>query len=96
MKRPDEILEDLIQTIERNAIYNQAQITNVKLWADSWREELHKFAVSSSLRERELNKYLEEINAIMWNTWGVKHNKFDKEEGSKIMSILNRWASNDC
>jgi hypothetical protein len=52
--------------------------------------------VSSSLRERELNKYLEEINTLMWNTWGVKHNKFDKEEGSKIMSILNRWASNDC
>ena len=52
--------------------------------------------VSSSLRERELNKYLEEINTLMWNTWGVKHNKFDKEEGSKIMSILNRWANNDC
>lgn len=31
--------EDLIQTIESNAVNNQITITNVKLWADSWREE---------------------------------------------------------
>jgi hypothetical protein len=34
------IFEDLIQTIERNAVNNHATITNVKLWADSWRYEM--------------------------------------------------------
>ncbi len=31
--------EDLITTIENNAIDNKATISNVKLWAKSWREE---------------------------------------------------------
>ena len=31
--------EELIQTIERNAVDNKATITNVFLWAESWRAE---------------------------------------------------------
>lgn len=34
------ILENLIQTIERNAIDNKATIHNVQLWAASWRAEM--------------------------------------------------------
>lgn len=34
------ILENLIQTIERNAIDNKATIHNVQLWAASWRNEM--------------------------------------------------------
>lgn len=37
------IFEDLIQTVERNAVNNQATITNVELWAKSWREELRQY-----------------------------------------------------
>ena len=33
-------LEEMISTIERNAVDNRATIENVKLWAKSWREEL--------------------------------------------------------
>ena len=33
-------LEEMISTIERNAVDNRATIVNVKLWAKSWREEL--------------------------------------------------------
>lgn len=33
------IFEELIQTIERTAVNNTATISNVKLWAKSWREE---------------------------------------------------------
>lgn len=32
--------EDLIQTIERNAVDNKSTISDVKLWAKSWREEM--------------------------------------------------------
>ena len=32
-------LEKLIQTIEKNAKDNKATISNVKLWAKSWRKE---------------------------------------------------------
>lgn len=53
MKTVEEIFEELIATIERNAIDNKAEITNVKLWADSWRKELRQFAVIESLPEHE-------------------------------------------
>lgn len=33
------VFEDLIQTIEKNAIDNKATISNVKIWAKSWRDE---------------------------------------------------------
>lgn len=49
MKTVEEIFEELIATMERNAIDNKAEITNVKLWANSWREELRQFGVSGSL-----------------------------------------------
>lgn len=38
-----DVFEDLIQTIERNAVDNKATIENVKLWADSWRKERDLF-----------------------------------------------------
>ena len=38
--KPEEIFEELIQTIERNAINNQASIIDVKFWAKSWRDEI--------------------------------------------------------
>jgi hypothetical protein len=38
MKKRD-TFEELIETIERNAVDNKATITNVKLWAKSWRDE---------------------------------------------------------
>ena len=34
------VFEDLISTIERNAVDNKITISNVNLWAKSWREEM--------------------------------------------------------
>ncbi len=45
----ESILERLIQTIEKNAIDNKATITDVKLWAKSWRNEMQT--------EQKLNKH---------------------------------------
>ncbi len=38
MKKRD-TFEELIETIERNSVDNKVTITNVKLWAKSWRDE---------------------------------------------------------
>lgn len=48
MQSDRDIFEDLIRTIERNAVNNEATITNVKLWAKSWREELYTNRVYSN------------------------------------------------
>ena len=49
-------LEDLVSTIERNSNDNKAEITNVKLWADSWREEFRD-KINELLKEFDLEEY---------------------------------------
>ena len=41
-KREIKIFEELISTIERNSVDNKADITNVELWAKSWRSEMYQ------------------------------------------------------
>jgi hypothetical protein len=43
--------------------------------------------------ERKLEDYLERINTVMWQTWGVKDNDFGRAEGTQIMDILEEWAA---
>lgn len=50
--------EELIQTIERNAVDNKATITNVFLWAESWRAE----------REMDIQHELDRIKKQMKET----------------------------
>tara|TARA_B110000977_G_scaffold149482_1_gene189473 strand:- start:2323 stop:2466 length:144 start_codon:yes stop_codon:yes gene_type:complete len=40
MKRKLKIFNDLIDTVIKNSCDNEATITNVTLWANSWREEM--------------------------------------------------------
>ena len=48
MQSDRELFEDLIWTIERSAVDNEATITNVDLWAKSWREALYMNRVYSN------------------------------------------------
>lgn len=52
----ENVLEDLVSTIERNAIDNKAEITNVKLWANSWRREFTD-KLEELIEETELTEY---------------------------------------
>ena len=52
----ENVLEDLISTIERNSENNKAEITNVKLWASSWREEFRD-KLFALIEETELDEY---------------------------------------
>lgn len=47
--------------------------------------------VLESHKPVEVN-YLERINDLMWNTWGVKSADFGRSQGEAIMEILNEWA----
>lgn len=48
MQSDREVFEHLLRTIENNAVDNEATITNVDLWAKSWREELYMNRVYSN------------------------------------------------
>ena len=60
MQSDREVFEHLLRTIENNAVDNEATITNVDLWAKSWREELY--------RERV---YSNEYQTVDWNKLGI-------------------------
>ena len=40
MKKELKVFNELIDTIVKNSIDNKSTITNVNLWAKSWREEM--------------------------------------------------------
>ena len=46
--------------------------------------------VSSS--ERDMWKMLDQINVIMWESYMIKDRPFGREEGRKIMEVLDQWA----
>lgn len=56
----ENVLEDLISTIERNSENNKAEITNVKLWANSWRREFTD-KLEELIEETELTEYDESL-----------------------------------
>jgi len=43
-------------------------------------------------RERDLDECLEDINAIMFNSYCLKGREFGREQGEQIMYVLERWA----
>ena len=36
------VFNKLIETVERSSTNNEAKITNVKLWAESWKKEMEE------------------------------------------------------
>lgn len=43
-------------------------------------------------RERDLDECLEDINAIMFNSYCLKGREFGRAQGEAIMYVLERWA----
>jgi hypothetical protein len=43
---------------------------------------------------KELFQYLEEINDIMMESWMIKGYDFNRNDGEKIMEVINNWATN--
>ena len=58
-------LEQLISTIERNAVNDKVEIPNVKVWAERWRVEF-KGTIEDLIAETELEDYTDsmKLNSI--------------------------------
>ena len=50
-----------------------------------------KLPVSGSA-ERDMWKLLDKINVIMWESYMIKDYHFGRNEGRKIMEVLEQWA----
>jgi hypothetical protein len=84
MKKRD-TFEELIETVERNAVDNKVTITNVKLWAKSWRnerkldEERNEFdnLLGSALKKYDDGFDASEIaNGLAMSSAGVQKREF--------------------
>lgn len=87
--KPEEIFEELIQTIERNAIDNQANIIDVKFWAKSWRDEmqLHK-EIESEKNQNETKNDLLSCFLFLDDMRDPEHSfEYTREE----MFIKQKW-----
>ena len=45
-----------------------------------------------SNQNKELWRIIEQINIIMWESYMVKDRPFGRNEGLKIMEVLEQWA----
>lgn len=91
MTKAEEIFEELISTIEKNAVDNKASISNVELWAGSWRNELDlalnmhvvikrigEYAPDKiELPEFDLTKKSDYVYCIEWGEKKAKRNEWE-------------------
>lgn len=50
----EELFEELIQTIERHTVNNSITITNVSLWAKSWRREMQDLKQALEMEKQQV------------------------------------------
>jgi predicted secreted acid phosphatase len=64
MRTEQKIFNDLIETIVNNSENNEAKITNVELWAKSWKEEMKQaLTLTDVSQQRELLKgFMQYVN----------------------------------
>ena len=65
MRTEQKIFNDLIETIVNNSENNEAKITNVELWAKSWKEEMKQALTLTDVsqqRELLLADFIEKYN----------------------------------
>jgi len=59
-------------------------------WKDTYGWEVIKWLDETDTDNAD--NYLEQINNIMWQGWGIKDYPFGRKDGEKIMKVLNEWA----
>ena len=55
-------------------------------------EQCDIHGVVSSADYKHLYELMENINTIMWESYMIKDKEFGRQEGYKIMGILEQWA----
>lgn len=53
---------------------------SAQIWREKW---------------RITDKALEDINALMWESFMVNGREFGREQGAQIMAILNEWCEKE-
>ena len=92
MDNIDEVLEELISTIERNSFDNKATIGNVKLWAKSWRREAKE--LKSDLIHNVICFLVK--TAIEENKWRVEDdNELGGDEASEMIDTFKDKISKE-
>jgi len=59
---------------------------------DTYQPKQSKVSDEDRKDVRTLYNYLEDINAIMWESFMIKDRQFTREDGLKIMQVLDKWA----
>lgn len=81
---------------------NDAQLTTDEILRNALRSravaQMNRLGVENERMKEVQRNYndlysiMEDINAIMWESYMIKDRDFGRVQGSKIMSKLNEWA----
>lgn len=69
------------------AFSSEPELYNYIQALDTYIDELEKPET-----ERDMWKMLDQINVIMWESYMIKDRPFGRDEGRKIMEVLEQWA----
>ena len=88
-----EILESL--WYKRNPSHDNDMEGNSRFWETAMMVfEEYAEATKLPVSDKVFTETLENINAVMWESYMIKGKSFDRKEGEKIMHLLEHWASN--
>ena len=78
MRTEQKIFNELIETIVNNSENNEAKITNVELWAKTWKEEMNQaLTLTGVSQQRELLKGCTELNDDI---------KFERKSSARVFN----------
>ena len=85
MRTEQKIFNDLIETIVNNSENNEAKITNVELWAKSWKEEMKQaLTLTDVSNQRELF-----YNFITW--YNAKPKVEKNKDGLVTIGVIDEF-----
>jgi len=88
MRTEQKIFNELIETIVNNSENNEAKITDVELWAKSWKEEMKQaLTLTDVSQQREL------LIDFMKSLNGMEKHLINKGE---FENVANRFLSINC
>ena len=61
-------------------------------WLEGQLKQLRIGGVVSSADYKHLWQLMDELNTIMWESYMIKGKDFGRQEGYKIMGLLEQWA----
>lgn len=77
------------------SIYGEKEFDHINITLNRIAElidDYNRLVLPQANTDRDMWKMLDQINVIMWESYMIKGRPFGRDEGLKIMKVLEQWA----